>query len=278
MHPPTILTATALLATHASAACSRSALSDATAAYIAWQTAGSPSSTSTLSLSPNLTITENDVSLPLTKSTLSQPIAIDFSRSFYDTVACASFTELASTAKTHPYVIHTHLFFDPTTDTLKLSSVDSVVTDDGDWVFDASGYLKWTKQEKWDAIPEAKRNTRAVIKAAGDAYLDQWGNSSVQVPFATPCARLEGGAYTGERSPTTNSCKMGAFPQPLKVANRRYVIDEEVGAVSIFNGFPWLEKSKPDGATPSSNQIRVEGGLIRYIHEVTVCETKRCGR
>ncbi|KAK3689172.1 hypothetical protein B0T22DRAFT_528259 [Podospora appendiculata] len=277
MHPPTLLTATALLASHDSAACTRSSLTDATAAYIAWQTSGGTlSSSSTLTLSANLTITENDVVLPVAKSTLAQPIAIDFSRSFYDPVSCASFTELVSTAKTHPYVIHTHLFFDP--DSLKLASVDSVVTDDGDWVFDAAGYLKWTKQEKWDTIPEARRNTRAVIKAAGDAYLDQWGNTSVSVPFATPCARLEGGAYTGERSPTTNSCKMGAFPQPLKVANRRYVIDEEVGAVSIFNGFPWLEKSKPDGATPSSNQIRVEGGLIRYIHEITVCETKRCGR
>ena len=71
---------------------------------------------------------------------------------------------------------------------------------------------------------------------------------------------------------------MPAFPQPLKAGHRRYVIDEELGAMDMFYGFPWLEKTKPDADMPSSNLIRVEGGLIRYIHEITVCATPRCGR
>ncbi|KAI0868660.1 hypothetical protein GGS24DRAFT_481620 [Hypoxylon argillaceum] len=165
-----------------------------------------------------------------------------------------------------------------TEDASKITKIESVVTDNGDWAFNATGHLYWTRQEKWEPIPENQRDTRAVIQAAGDAYLNQWGNSTLPVPLGTPCARLEGGAYTGQSNPTANTCRMGAFPQPLKVADRRYIIDEELGAVDIFNGFPWLEASKPNGAVPSTNFIRVEKGLIRYIHEVTVCETPRCGR
>ena len=84
--------------------------------------------------------------------------------------------------------------------------------------------------------------------------------------------------YTGDRSPSTNTCKMPEFPKPFAgCSNRRYVVDEVLGAVGIFNDFPFIDKTRPDG-TPSSNFLRVEGGLIRYIHENTVCATKNCGR
>ena len=36
--------------------------------------------------------------------------------------------------------------------------------------------------------------------------------------------------YTGTRNPDGNNCNMGAFPQKLKVTQRRYVIDETIGA------------------------------------------------
>jgi hypothetical protein len=61
---------------------------------------------------------------------------------------------------------------------------------------------------------------------------------------------------------------MPQFPSPFNITNRRYVIDEELGGVDIFNNFPFIDKTKPNG-TPSTNLIRVEGGMIRYIHEVT---------
>ena len=70
---------------------------------------------------------------------------------------------------------------------------------------------------------------------------------------------------------------MGQFPEPLKIGNRRYVIDEELGAVDIFNDFPWIDKMKPSG-TASTNMVRVEGGMIRYIHEITICTARNCGR
>ncbi|KAJ4304857.1 hypothetical protein N0V90_000385 [Kalmusia sp. IMI 367209] len=260
------------LTSSAQAACPRSALQDATAALVKAQTAGTPS---TLPLSPNATYIENDASVPLAKGVLSQPVKIDLDRSLHDTTQCATFTELIAATNGHPYVIMTRLLFAP--DASAITSVQSVIADAGDWLFNATGSLTWSKKETWDAIPEAKRDTRDVIKAAGDAYLDSWGDGKVKVPYGTPCARLEGGAYTGDRQPTTNTCKMPEFPKPFSAGNRRYVIDEEVGGVDIFNDFPFIDKAKPNG-TASTNFIRVEGGMIRYIHEVTICTQKNCGR
>lgn len=70
---------------------------------------------------------------------------------------------------------------------------------------------------------------------------------------------------------------MPQFPTQFNVSNHRYIIDEELGGLDIFNDFPFIEVTKPDG-TPSGNFFRVEGGKIRYIHEVTICATKNCGR
>ncbi|KAI0906968.1 hypothetical protein F4823DRAFT_45680 [Ustulina deusta] len=267
------LLACAGLAAQVAAACGRATLQEVAAAYIQAQASGE---LTLLGLAANTSYAENDNLVDIKKGVLSQPITIDFNRSIYDTAQCATFTELTAATSKHPYVIHTRILL--TGDGSKITKIESVVTDNGDWAFNATGHLYWTRQEKWEPIPESQRDTRATIQAAADAYLNQWGNSTLPVPLGTPCARLEGGAYTGQSNPSANTCRMGAFPQPLKVANRRYIIDEELGAIDVFNGFPWLEATKPDGAVPSTNFIRVERGLIRYIHEVTVCETPQCGR
>lgn len=258
------------LATQASAACTRAQLQEITAAYLKAQAAGKPS---LLPLAGTVNYVENDTPMDMAKGVLSQAITIDFNRSLYDTTQCATFTEISAATNSHPYVIDTRILL---TDD-KITAIESVVADAGDWAFNAAGQLQWTKKENWDSIPEAKRDTRAVIKAAGDAYLDSWGDGNVKVPYGTPCARLEGGSYTGSSTTTTNTCKMPQFPQPFKITNRRYIIDEELGGVDIFNDFPFIDKNKPNG-TSSTNFIRVEGGQIRYIHEVTVCSTKNCGR
>jgi len=263
---------TLALASTASAACTRATLQEVTAAYIKAQISGT--GLSSLPLATTYSYIENDERVNVTSSVLSKPIPIDFQQSFYDTTACATFTELNAASASHPYVIHTQLRL---TDN-KITAIDSVVSDDGDWVFDAKSHLSWARSEKWDPIPSAKQDTRAVIQAAGDTYLNQWGNPKLPVPLATPCARLEGGHYTGEGNLTANTCLMGAFPYPLTIANRRYVVDVDAGVVSILNDFPFLEASKPNGTTPSSNLFYVQGGLIRYIHEVTVCATRMCGR
>jgi hypothetical protein len=272
-----LVVAGAAFAANASAAspttgCSREALVKLADTYISAQKAGKPAS---IPLAANAYYGENDKAMDIGKGVLAEALTVDFTRSLYDTTQCAAFTELVAATHAHPYVILTRM--EATRDG-KVSKMESVVTDEGDWVFGATPYLNFTKGENWDEIPMDKRDTRAVIQAAGDAYIDNWGNPDLPVPHGTPCARLEGRAYTGTRDPAANSCNMGKFPQPLKVTNRRYVIDETVGAVVIFHNFPWLDRSLPsvDPGTPAGQMFRVEGGKNRYIHEVTVCAAPGC--
>jgi len=173
-------------------------------------------------------------------------------------------------------VIHTRI---EATQDGKVSKIESVVTDPGDWVFGATEHLAVTRSEKWDEIPKDKRDTREAIQAAADAYLNNWGEPTLPVPHGTPCSRLEGRISTAAKDPAGQTCTMGAFPQKLNVSNRRYVIDETIGAVDIFHNFPWIDAGLPkDPGTPASQSFRVEGGKNRYIHEVTVCTTPGCGR
>ncbi len=260
-------------AKNARAACSRDTLVKVADTYVKAQTAGKASM---LPLAKGAYYGENDKSMDAARGVVAGPLKVDFTRSFYDTTQCAAFTELVAATDPHPYVILTRMEADKKG---KVSKMESVVTDAGDWVFGADKYLGFTKAENWSEIPKDKRDSRAVIQAVADAYLDNWGDPTIKVPHGTPCSRLEGSAYTGAKEPLANKCDMGAFPQKLKVTNRRYVIDETVGAVVVFHNFPWLDAGIPtDPGTPSGQMFRVEGGKTRYDHEVTVCTTPGCGR
>ena len=158
----------------------------------------------------------------------------------------------------------------------KVTLMESIVTKPGDWLFNATGYLHWNSIESWDPIPAAQQDSRAVIQAAGDAYFNRFDNINVTVPYGTPCARLEGGAYTGQQNLTGNTCNLG-LPSTVKVTNRRYVVDETMGAVSIFLGFPGLDRSQGQTPMPDGHVFRVEGGKIRYIHTVSSCVQAGCG-
>ncbi|KAK4454508.1 hypothetical protein QBC34DRAFT_134516 [Podospora aff. communis PSN243] len=258
----------ALLAPLTSAACSRDSLKSITAEYVQSLSTGTPTFGSLAT--SNLTYLENDQPLPLTSSILSKgPIKVEFTRSLYDTTLCASYTEIIATTG-HAYVIGTRLSVDP--DTQKVTKIDSVVCDDGDWLFNAAGSLRYNKQENWDAIPEGKRDSRAVIQAAGDTYINAWGDKTINPPFDAKCARLEGGSYL------TGNCKL-TFQPPFVLMNKRYTIDEEIGAVDIFHNFPFLDKAiARDPGTQTNNLLRVEGGKIKYIHENTVCQKKSCAK
>jgi hypothetical protein len=258
---------------NASAECSRKTLQKVADAYVKAQSAGDATK---LPFAAKASYAENDKAMDASQGVLAGALKVDFTRSFYDTTQCAAFTELVAATDPHPYVIHTRM---EATSKGKVSRMESVVTDAGDWVFGATEHLATTRSEKWDEIPKDKRDTRAVIQAAADAYLDNWGNPELPVPHGTPCSRLEGRMSTAARNPEGQTCTMGAFPQKLNVGNRRYVIDENFGAVVIFHSFPWLDAGIPkDPGTPASQMFRVEGGKNRYIHEVTVCTSPACGR
>ncbi|KAF2836033.1 hypothetical protein M501DRAFT_940678 [Patellaria atrata CBS 101060] len=263
------------LAASASAHCGRQTLKLATDAYISAQTNGRSTVLTNAFAAPNMTYTENDVPQNINTGVLMHPLNLAHNRSIIDAEECATFTELIVTDPSHPYVIGTRMVF--ANHGAKIVTIESIVTDKGDWAFNATGYMYWNSMETWDPIPAEKRDSRAVIKAAGDAYFNRWNDTSVEIPLGTPCARLEGGAYTGARNLTGNTCNLGGFPSNIVVTNRRYVVDEEMGVVVIFMGFPGLDRSVPQTPAPDSHMFRVQGGLVRYIHTVSACINDGCG-
>ena len=264
----------AFFAADASAACSRDSLQQLTDTYVQAQTSGNAAM---IPVADRSYYGENDQPKDITEGMLSEAISPDFTRSLLDTTQCATFTEFVAATHEHPYVIHTRM---ETNDEGKVTIMESVVTDQDDWVFGADVFLTHTRAEDWSVIPEDQRDMRGVIKAAAEAYINNWGDPYLPVPHGTPCARLEGRIYTGTRDPEGQTCTMGAFPQPIKTGNRRFVIDETMGAVSIFHSFSWLDAGLGPyhQGTPTSQQFRVEGGMNRYIHEVTACTTPDCSR
>ncbi|KAF2685202.1 hypothetical protein K458DRAFT_450090 [Lentithecium fluviatile CBS 122367] len=253
-----------LLAATVSAVCDRTFLSDAAGSYLSAQTKGLPSEIEILST--NATYTEQFKPKALNSSILTVPLNITSARSFHDTVLCTSFTQIIVLDPKHPYVIGTRMEGDG----LNITKIETLVTDEGDWLFNATGYAYYDGQEDWGAIPQSQRDPRDVIKAAGDAYFDRFADANVTVPWGTPCARLEGGAFTGSGNLSANTCNLG-LPSTIKVVDRRYVVDEEFGVVNIYVGFPGLDRASNEPG-PDSHLFRVVNGRLRYIHTISTCE------
>ncbi|CAO2647140.1 Nn.00g080620.m01.CDS01 [Neocucurbitaria sp. VM-36] len=262
-----LLISSAFIAT-ALAVCDRTFLNDFTALYLSAQTRGNSSLLTTQLLQKNFTYTEQfqpaNISSPT--SILQKPLNVTTYRSFLDPKLCTSFTEIIVTDPTHPYVIGVRAEGDGKV----VYKIETLVSDAGDWLFNATGTAYYNSREKWDPIPVADQDTRETIQAAGDAYFNRFGNANVTVPFGTPCARLEGGAYTDASFSNASTCHLG-LPSTINVVDRRYVVDVEMGAVNIYVGFPGLDRASKTPA-PDSHTFRVEKGKIRYIHTISTCE------
>jgi len=196
---------------------------------------------------------------------LDQPRHVDWHRSLLDTTSCKVFVEAVILDEAHPMVLATQIangFFGT-------GPFKNIVTDEGDWLFDARATYNYARAEDWGEIPEAERSTRAELIAAADAYLNLFADKSVTVPWGTPCARLEGGIYTGRGEPT-DSCNVGV-PENIQLTDRQYIVDEVHGAVNVFLKFG-------TGARPDSHTFRVENGQLRFIHTTTNCgDQVNCG-
>ncbi len=59
------------------------------------------------------------------------------------------------TEGSHQYVIGTR----PSVDNGKITAIDSLVSDKGDWLFNANAYLKYSSKEDWSA-PKASAGRR----------------------------------------------------------------------------------------------------------------------
>lgn len=252
--------------------CTRSYLADTAAAYVDLIATGQHDRFENLAY--DMVYLENNQTASLLHGPSAYGLTLDANRSILDTTQCKTFTELIVTDLKHPYVIHTQMSLD---DEGNVNLIDSLITDQGDWAFNATGYKYWNSLENWDPIPESQRSSRATIQAAGDAYADRCNDVSVHVPFGTPCARLEGGAYTGRGNLSAQTCNLGGLPEHVPMVNRRYVVDEVMGVVDIFLGFTGLDRTRKDEGTPDSHLFRVERGEIRYIHTVSACFVDGCG-
>jgi hypothetical protein len=77
----------------ASAACSRESLQALTETYVEAQTTGNAT---LLPLAASAYYGENDQPMDIAEGMLSQAISADFTRSFFDTTLCATFTEFVA--------------------------------------------------------------------------------------------------------------------------------------------------------------------------------------
>ncbi len=264
---PSVLVALASLSSvpSAAAACTREQLQSVADALVAAQTAGNPALL-TAAAAAEVAYTENRNAATLATGILAQALKPDHVRSSLDTTQCATFTEMIVARGSKPYVIGVQTF--GSSDAAKPTRIDSIFTSTGDWLFNVTGTLYWSSREAWTPIAAAQQDTRAVIQAAADAYCDIFSNKSAVVPWGKPCARLEGGSYTGRGGPD-DSCNVG-IPNGVALTQRRYVIDETVGAVDVMMAF--------GSGLPDSHEFRVEGGKLRYVHTMTVMTGKNKGK
>lgn len=232
--------------------------------YMSAQKAGDPQ------LLPlyNTLFIENLAVIDVSRSILNEVLPITFSRTFYDKNNCMSLSEIIVDDRFASYVMNVRLYIVDD----KVTKIDSIITTDGDWEFDAKEFQKASESEKWNALSGAEYLEREEIFKIADAYLNNFTYENVKVAWGSICAHLEGGLkYTG--NDTYPSCKLNMPGDPIEIVERDYFIDEDAGVVNIFCRFGKTNTESRFGATrglPDSHTFRIATGKIRYIHSITV--------
>ncbi len=241
-------------ASFAQVSCTRDGLQYATNLYLAAQTNGDPSG---LPLAKGLAYVENMQEVDIKSGVIQKPLKIDFHRTLIDPATCQTFTEIIVTDPSHPYVIGTGLRINHD----KIAEIEMLVTQKGDWLFNADNYMKWSPNENWGVIPPDQRDSRDTLVAAANAYLDAFLEKKTDlVPWGYPCERTEGGLRTGKGLPT-DTCEVGV-PAGVNIIDRRFIVDETIGSVVVFCRFNV-------GGIPDTHLFRVEHGKLRYVHTLT---------
>ncbi|MBN2321213.1 MAG: hypothetical protein JXR49_19190 [Acidobacteria bacterium] len=246
------------VATSPANGCTREVLQTAVDSYLAAQEAGDPSK---MLLASHVKYVEDMNEVRKEEGLWNTPLPIAFHRSFLDVETCRTFTEVIVTEGGHPYVLGTRL----KVENGRISEIDSLVTDENAWLFNAENYLKYSTAEDWRVLNPDERVSRRELIAGGDAYFDHFADRTVEIPFGIPCVRLEGGIYTARDFDDPNaSCDIGFPVDRLPMTERSYVVDEDMGTVNIF-----LRFGNPPGA-PDSHTFRLVNGKLRYVHTLTL--------
>jgi hypothetical protein len=244
----------------AQVACTRDGLKAATDLYLAAQTKGDISG---LPLATGLGYVENFKTININAGLIKTAMKIDHHRSLLDTSTCQTFTEVIVSDNANPYVLGTRLRVNHGL----IAEIEMLWTTTGYWLFNADNYLKYSSTEDWGAIPAAKRDSRATLVSAANAYLDAFLEGKMDlVPWGFPCNRTEGGMHTGKGA-ADDSCQVGV-PSGVNIANRHFVVDETIGAVVAFCTFGAGSATGGSGA-PDTHLFRVENGKLRFVHTLT---------
>jgi hypothetical protein len=240
--------------------CVRGGLQRAVDLYIEAQSQGD---TAGMPLAAGLGYYENMERIDINDGMIMKPLSIDHHFSLLDEDSCQTFTEVIVADADEPYVLGTRLRINHD----KIAEVEILWTTTGYWLFNADAYLQYSTEEDWGPIAAERRDSRGTLVAAANAYLDAFLEGKIDlVPWGFPCQRTEGGAHTGTGSPD-DSCEVGV-PSGVNIANRRFVVDEVIGAVVAFCTFGAGGPNGGSGA-PDTHLFRVEDGRLRYVHTLT---------
>ena len=238
--------------------CTGAELKAATDAYVDAQRRGDISG---LPLAANAHYLENMATIERDKGLWNTKLPVADAISFHDAKRCRTFTQIVVTEGGHPYVIGTRLYLHAG----KIGRVDSLVTDKGDWLFNANAYLHYSSKEDWTDLHRYQKTAPVEMIRGANAYLDSFSDKFSEVPWGIPCARLEGGAYTNRSGDPHASCEVGIPGGVLYIVNRDYVIDEEKGVINVFCRFGNSTSGMPD-----SHTFRFVDGKIRGVHTLSV--------
>jgi len=189
------------------------------------------------------------------------PLKPDFHRNLIDVTECATFTEIiiADTAKgknPKQYVIGARLRVTEN----KISEVSLVVTQAGDWLFDAKTYLSASSSKKADSVwAKPGYIEREELRAAAYAYLAYFGDKTVDVPWGIPCVRVEGGMSTQDAPNAT--CNVGIPDVKIDPKGITYLADVDYGTAVLFFYF--------GGADSHTFKMLPSPTRYRYIHTLT---------
>jgi hypothetical protein len=236
--------------------CTRDELKGLTAAYVEAQRKGSLAG---LPLHEKAEYLENMVTIDKGAGLWNTALPIANAMSFHDDTRCKTFTEIIVTEGETPYVLGTRLYVHEG----KIIRVDSLVTKPGHWLFNANAYLKYTQQENWEPLFKYQLTDPSEMIRGANAYLDGFSDKFTDIPWGTPCARLEGGAYTNRQGSPTASCEVGMPPGVLYITHRDYLVDEEKGVINVFCRFGG------NATSPDSHTFRYIDGKFRLIHTLT---------
>ena len=235
--------------------CTRDGLQAATDLYLDAQTKGDPSG---LPLATGLAYIENMQVVDIKTGVIQKPLKIDFHRTLIDPATCQTFTEMIVTDKTHPYVLGTRLRVNHD----KIVEIESMVTQQGDWLFNADNYYKWSPDGGLgrDSAGPARHAATLWLPRPMPTSMLSWKRSSISCRGDTRATGPKAASVPAKASRPI-AATVGV-PAGVNIVARRFIVDETTGAVVVFCTFGV-------GGLPDTHLFRIEHGKLRYVHTLT---------